>query len=212
MKISKILSIVAFSGALFIGQNSFGQDKEMADKMDKKKEDKMKVDKSMKPDAAPVMVGGAKMFGTRTILDNASMSNDHTTLVAAIRAGDLVETLKSDGPFTVFAPTNAAFDKLPEGKVDELLKPENKVMLQTVLKYHVISGEYTSSDLLKLIEENDGKAILTTVEGGMLSAWTKDDKIYITDENANTAEVTIADVDQSNGVIHVVDSVIIPKS
>ena len=212
MKISRIVGIVAFSGALLIGSGVSAQDKEMADKVEKVKNDKMRVDKSMKADEKPVMVGGAKMFATQTIVENASRSNDHTTLVAAVKAADLVETLNSEGPFTVFAPTNEAFDALPDGQVADLLKPENKEALQSILKYHVIPEKLSSKKLNKMMEENNGKAILTTVQGGIVSVWTKDGKFYITDENANTAEITIADVKQSNGMIHVVNKVVLPKS
>lgn len=158
-----------------------------------------------------VMVGGAAMYPNKNIIENAVNSKDHTTLVAAVKAADLVETLKGTGPFTVFAPTNAAFDKLPKGTVESLLKPENKKMLQTILTYHVVAGKMNSSDIAAAIKEGKGKATLKTVSGGTLTAWMKGKDLYITDENGNKSKVTIADVNQSNGVIHVVDAVLLPK-
>ena len=159
-----------------------------------------------------VMVGGAAMYPNKNIVENAVNSKDHTTLVAAVKAADLVETLQSKGPFTVFAPTNAAFDKLPKGTVETLLKPENKKMLQTILSYHVVAGKMNSMDIAKAIKMGKGKATMKTVSGGTLTAWMKGKKLYITDENGNSAQVTIADVNQSNGVIHVIDAVVLPKS
>jgi len=158
-----------------------------------------------------VMVGGAAMYPNKNIIENAVNSKDHTTLVAAVKAADLVETLKGTGPFTVFAPTNAAFDKLPKGTVESLLKPENKKMLQTILTYHVVAGKMNSSDIAAAIKEGKGKATLKTVSGGTLTAWMKGKDLYVTDENGNKSKVTIADVNQSNGVIHVVDAVLLPK-
>ncbi|WP_417237608.1 fasciclin domain-containing protein [Bizionia sp.] len=158
------------------------------------------------------MVGGAEMYPTKNIIENAVNSKDHTTLVAAVKAADLVDALSSEGPFTVFAPTNSAFDKLPKGTVDNLLKMENKMMLQTILKYHVASGKWNASDIMKAIKKGNGKAQITTLCGGTLTAWMKGKAVYVTDENGNSALVTIADVNQSNGVIHVVDAVLLPKS
>lgn len=159
-----------------------------------------------------VMVGGAPMYPTKNIVENAVNSKDHTTLVAAVKAAGLVETLQTSGPFTVFAPTNAAFEKLLEGTVESLLKPESLKTLQTVLTYHVVAGKMNASDVAKAIKAGNGKATLKTVSGGTLTAWMKGKKIYITDENGSMSEVTIADVNQSNGVIHVVDTVLLPKS
>lgn len=159
-----------------------------------------------------VMVGGAEMYPSKNIIENAVNSKDHTTLVAAVKAADLVETLQGMGPFTVFAPTNAAFDMLPTGTVETLLKPENKKMLQTILTYHVVSGKMNSGDIAKAIKAGNGKAMLKTVSGGTLTAWMKGNKLYITDEKGGMAEVTIADVNQSNGVIHVVNAVLLPKN
>jgi len=159
-----------------------------------------------------VNVGGAPMYPSKNIVENAVNSKDHTTLVAAVKAAGLVETLQSKGPFTVFAPTNAAFDKLPKGTVETLLKPENLKMLQTILTYHVVAGKLNAADLASLIKKGNGKATLKTVSGGTLTAWMKGKDIYLTDENGNSSKVTIADVNQSNGVIHVVDSVVTPKT
>ncbi|KAF2513946.1 fasciclin domain-containing protein [Flavobacterium foetidum] len=158
-----------------------------------------------------VMVGGAAMYPNKNIIENAVNSKDHTTLVAAVKAADLVETLKGKGPFTVFAPTNAAFDKLPKGTVESLLKPENKKKLQTILTYHVAAGKWNAADIAKAIKEGKGKATIKTVSGGTLTAWMKGKDLYISDENGNKSKVTIADVNQSNGVIHVVDTVLLPK-
>ncbi len=158
-----------------------------------------------------VMVGGAAMYPNKNIIENAVNSKDHTTLVAAVKAADLVETLKGKGPFTVFAPTNEAFDKLPKGTVETLLKPENKKMLQGILTYHVVAGKWSSADIAKAIKEGKGKASIKTVAGGTITAWMKGKDLYISDENGNKAKVTIADVNQSNGVIHVIDAVLLPK-
>lgn len=200
MKTTKLFSIALLVGTLFIGQSLFAQDKKMM-----KKEDKM-----MKQETK--MVGGAEMYPTKNIIENAVNSKDHTTLVAAVKAAGLVDVLSSEGPFTVFAPTNEAFDNLPKGTVETLLKPENKEQLQTILKYHVVSGKFNASDIMKMIKEGNGKAQIKTVSGGTLTAWMKGKNVYVTDENGNSAKVTIADVNQSNGVIHVVDAVLLPKS
>jgi uncharacterized surface protein with fasciclin (FAS1) repeats len=157
------------------------------------------------------MVGGAAMYNTKDIVDNAVNSKDHTTLVAAVKAAGLVETLKSAGPFTVFAPTNAAFDKLPEGTVATLVKPENKALLTKILTYHVLAGKFSAADVVAAIKKGNGKATFTTVQGGKLYASLDGDKVKLWDENKGTAYVTIADVNQKNGVIHVIDSVVIPK-
>ena len=159
-----------------------------------------------------VTVGGAPMYPSKNIIENAVNSKDHTTLVAAVKAAGLVETLQGKGPFTVFAPTNDAFAKLPKGTVDTLLKPENLKTLQTILTYHVVAGKMNSGDIAKAIKKGNGSAKLKTVSGGTLTAWMKGSDLYITDENGNSAKVTIADVNQSNGVIHVIDAVVTPKS
>jgi uncharacterized surface protein with fasciclin (FAS1) repeats len=159
-----------------------------------------------------VTVGGAPMYPSKNIIENAVNSKDHTTLVAAVKAADLVATLQGKGPFTVFAPTNTAFDKLPKGTVETLLKPENKKTLQAILTYHVVAGKMNASDIAEAIKKGNGKATLKTVSGGMLTAWIKGKDLYITDENGKSAKVTIADVNQSNGVIHVIDDVVTPKA
>jgi uncharacterized surface protein with fasciclin (FAS1) repeats len=183
MKTRKFLSITLFT--VLLGATSFAQ--------------------------KTVMVGGAAMYPSKNIVENAVNSKDHTTLVAAVTAAGLVETLQSKGPFTVFAPTNAAFDKLPAGTVTTLLKPENLKTLQTILTYHVVAGKMNASDIAKAIKMGNGKATMKTVSGGTLMAWMQGKDLYITDENMNKAKVTIADVNQSNGVIHVIDAVVLPK-
>ncbi|MCM5663244.1 fasciclin domain-containing protein [Galbibacter mesophilus] len=156
------------------------------------------------------MVGGAAMYPTKNIVENAVNSKDHTTLVAAVKAADLVETLQSDGPFTVFAPTNKAFEALPAGTVETLLKPENKEKLQAVLTYHVVSGKMDAMDLMNAIKDGKGKAMLKTVNGESLTFMKKGKKLMVMDSKGNKAKVTIADVYQSNGVIHVIDTVLLP--
>ncbi|WP_310497454.1 fasciclin domain-containing protein [Sandarakinorhabdus sp.] len=160
--------------------------------------------------AETVMVGGAAMYPTKDIVDNAVNSADHTTLVAAVKAAGLVATLKSAGPFTVFAPTNAAFAKLPAGTVDTLLKPENKGTLTAVLTYHVVAGRFTAADVVAAIKAGGGKAVLTTVQGGKLTASMMGKLVMLTDAKGGMSHVTQADVLQSNGVIHVVDTVVLP--
>ena len=159
---------------------------------------------------AQVTVGGAPMYASKDIVDNAVNSKDHTTLVAAVKAGGLVDTLKGAGPFTVFAPTNAAFAALPAGTVDTLLKPENKAMLAGILTYHVVPGKLDAATLKQQIMAGGGKAMLKTVAGGTLTAMASGNGITVTDEKGGQAMVTIADVMQSNGVIHVVDKVLLP--
>ena len=158
-----------------------------------------------------VMVGGAAMYPSKNIVENAVNSKDHTTLVAAVKAAGLVSTLQSAGPFTVFAPVNKAFDALPAGTVDNLLKPESKAALTGVLTYHVVAGKLTSMELAKLIKAGNGTATLKTVAGGNLMVMMKGKKIVVKDESGNVAYVTIKDVNQSNGVIHVIDHVLLPK-
>ncbi|MFC0679419.1 fasciclin domain-containing protein [Lysobacter korlensis] len=156
------------------------------------------------------MVGGAPMLRSRDIIDNAVNSADHTTLVAAVKAAGLVDTLKGAGPFTVFAPTNAAFEQLPAGTVDSLLKPENKQMLTTVLTYHVVPGRVDARALASQIQSGGGQAKLKTVQGGTLTARMNGNSVVVVDAKGNTSTVTTADVYQSNGVIHVVDTVLMP--
>jgi uncharacterized surface protein with fasciclin (FAS1) repeats len=183
MKHFKFLFVVL--AALFISVNSFAQ--------------------------APVTVGGAMMYPTKNIIANAMNSKDHTTLVAAVKAAGLVETLEGPGPFTVFAPTNEAFAMLPAGTVDNLLKTENKSTLSAILTYHVVSGKWDSKMLIDKIKEGNGKAKLITVQGGKIWAMMKDGKIMLKDEKGNMATVTISNVYQSNGVIFVIDRVLMPK-
>ncbi len=194
---SKLFTAALFSIALLAGTSSiFAQGKMM-------KDDKMK--------EKTVMVGGAAMYPTKNIIENAVNSKDHTTLVAAVKAADLVETLQGDGPFTVFAPTNEAFEKLPKGTVENLLKTENKKTLQTILTYHVLAGKHSAADIMNDIKKGNGKATYKTVSGGTLTVMMKGKNVVLMDENGGMATVTIADVNQSNGVIHVIDSVVLPK-
>lgn len=164
----------------------------------------------MKSDGNP-MVGGAAMYKKKNIVENAVNSKDHTTLVAAVKAAGLVDTLMSEGPFTVFAPVNNAFDALPAGTVDTLLKPENKATLTKVLTYHVVAGNMDSKAIAKAIKAGNGKAELTTVAGGKLWGWMDGKTLVLKDEKGGKSRVTIADVRQSNGVIHVVDTVLMPN-
>jgi uncharacterized surface protein with fasciclin (FAS1) repeats len=157
------------------------------------------------------MVGGSEMYPTKDIVENAVNSKDHTTLVAAVGAAGLVETLKSAGPFTVFAPTNDAFGKLPVGTVESLVKPENKATLTKILTYHVVAGRISAADILKAIKKGKGMATLKTVSGGMLTASKEGKKVKLTDEKGGASYLTIADVFQKNGVIHVIDTVLLPN-
>ncbi len=157
------------------------------------------------------MVGGAAMYPTKDIVSNAANSKDHTTLVAAVKAAGLVDTLKGDGPFTVFAPTNEAFNKLPAGTLDTLLKPENIDQLKKVLTYHVVPGLVTSKELIAMITKDGGKTEIKTVEGGTLTAMLDGSNVVLKDEKGGTATVTQADVMQKNGVIHVVNAVLLPN-
>ena len=165
---------------------------------------------NMKSDGNP-MVGGAAMYKTKNIVENAVSSKDHTTLVAAVKAAGLVDTLASAGPFTVFAPVNSAFDKLPAGTVDTLLKPENKGMLTKILTYHVVAGNFDSKKIAKAIKKGKGTATFTTVAGGKLMASMSGKNLILTDEKGGKSTVTIANVRQSNGVIHVIDTVLMPN-
>jgi len=186
--------VMLFAAALFMNA-SFAQKMDKMDKMEK-----------------TVDVGGAPMYPSKNIVQNAVNSKDHTTLVAAVKAAGLVETLQSPGPFTVFAPTNEAFNMLPKGTVENLLKPENKSALTGILTYHVVAGKLDSKELSRLIKEGNGKAALKTVAGGTLWASMKGNKIILTDEKGGMAMVTIKNVYQSNGVIHVIDHVVLPRS
>jgi uncharacterized surface protein with fasciclin (FAS1) repeats len=157
-----------------------------------------------------VMVGGAAMYPSKNIVENAVNSKDHTTLVAAVKAAGLVETLQSPGPFTVFAPTNAAFDLLPRGTVESLLQPEAKSKLTAILTYHVVAGNWDSKSIMKMIKKGNGTATMKTVQGNELTFMMKDKMLMVKDNNNNTAMVTLKDVYQKNGVIHVIDKVLIP--
>lgn len=158
-----------------------------------------------------IKVGGAPMYPSKNIVENAVNSKEHTTLVAAVKAAGLVETLQGSGPFTVFAPTNKAFDKLPKGTVETLVKPENKELLTKILTYHVVAGRFDGKAIAALIKAGGGKAELKTVSGGTLTAWMKGDKLILTDEKGGMSTVTIKNVYQSNGVIHVIDTVLMPQ-
>lgn len=166
---------------------------------------------SPKTYAQTKMVGGAEMYPTKNIVENAVNSKDHTTLVAAVKAAGLVETLSSTGPFTVFAPTNEAFGKLPAGTVDNLVKPENRSTLTKILTYHVVAGKLSAADLWAKIKSGSGKAEIKTVSGGTLTVMSAGKKLYLVDEKGGKSWITIADVNQSNGVIHVVNAVLMPN-
>jgi uncharacterized surface protein with fasciclin (FAS1) repeats len=181
-------SFLALSAAAFLAVASFSANAQMKDPK----------------------VGGADMFPSKTIVENAVNSPINTTLVAAVKAAGLVDTLNSPGPFTVFAPTNDAFAKLPSGTVDTLLKPENKATLTKVLTYHVVAGRISVKDIKDGIKAGGGKYVMTTVEGGKLTATLSGSKIVLTDEKGGTASITTANVYQSNGVIDVIDSVLMP--
>lgn len=157
-----------------------------------------------------VMVGGAEMYPTRNIIENAINSKDHTTLVAAVKAAGLVETLQGPGPFTVFAPTNKAFNMLPKGTVDMLLKPENKAKLTSILTYHVVAGKWDARSLMDKVKQGNGKTMIKTVQGNELTVMQKGKSLWIADAKGNKAMVTISDVNQSNGVIHIIDKVLMP--
>ncbi len=192
MKKKNLLGAVVFAITLIAGTSGFAQSK--MSKGDTK------------------MVGGAAMYPSKNIVENAVNSKDHTTLVAAVTAADLVGVLQSEGPFTVFAPVNKAFEALPAGTVETLLKPENKAALQGVLTYHVLAGKFSAADVMAAIKKGNGTATFTTVAGGKLMAKITNGNVQLVDENGGTAIVTIADVNQSNGVIHVIDAIVLPKS
>jgi uncharacterized surface protein with fasciclin (FAS1) repeats len=189
MKTQRKLATVMVAFAMLIGTSTLAQTKEKT-----------------------VQVGGAPMYPSKNIVENAMNSKDHTTLVAAVKAAGLVETLQGKGPFTVFAPTNSAFAKLPKGTVETLLKPENLKTLQTVLTYHVLPGKFSAADIVGAIKSGNGKAEFKTVSGGKLYASMSGKDVILMDENGGKSKVTIADVNQSNGVIHVIDAVVTPKS
>ena len=190
MEKMKFFTLTLFAAALTIGGTVNAQD--------------MKHEKT-------TMVGGAEMYPSKNIVENAVNSKDHTTLVAAVKAADLVTVLQSEGPFTVFAPVNAAFEKLPNGTVATLLKPENKEQLQAVLTYHVVAGDFKAGDIVAAINKGKGTATFKTVNGAELTAMLDGNKVKLKDVAGNVATVTIADVNQSNGVIHVIDTVLLPS-
>ena len=190
MKKMKFITLTLFAAVLTIGGSVNAQE--------------MKHEKT-------TMVGGAEMYPSKNIVENAVNSKDHTTLVAAVKAADLVTVLQSEGPFTVFAPVNAAFNKLPEGTVATLLKPENKEQLQAVLTYHVVAGDFKASDIVAAIKKGKGTATFKTVNGTELTAMMDGKNVKVKDAAGNVATVTIADVNQSNGVIHVIDTVLLPS-
>ncbi|MBO0591384.1 fasciclin domain-containing protein [Cellulophaga sp. E16_2] len=196
MKTIAIIKSVSLTVAFMTVSLSMAQDMSMA------KDKKMNVETKM--------VGGAEMFPSKDIVSNAVNSKDHTTLVAAVKAADLVTTLQGEGPFTVFAPTNAAFEKLPKGTVNNLLMMENKEKLQGILTYHVLAGKYAAKDIMKAVNKGKGKAEFKTVNGGVLKVMLDGDTIKIIDGTGHMGTVTIADVNQSNGVIHVIDTVVLP--
>lgn len=198
MKISKSITVVTLALTLGLGATALAQDGSMK---------KMKKDKMM---MQTKMVGGAEMYPNKNIIENAVNSKDHTTLVAAVKAADLVETLQGEGPFTVFAPTDMAFEKLPKGTVETLVKPENKEKLQAILTYHVVAGKFSATDLMGMIKKGNGKAEFATVNGAKLTAMLKGKQVQLKDANGTISTVTIADVNQSNGVIHVIDTVVLP--
>lgn len=162
--------------------------------------------------AAGLLTLNVMAQSNKDIVDVAAGSSDHSTLVAAVKAAGLVSTLKGSGPFTVFAPTNAAFEKLPAGTVDELLKPENKARLSSILTYHVVAGNLNAKQVIAAIKKGGGKAVLTTVAGGTLSASIEDGKVVLTDGNGGKSTVTATDLKSSNGVIHVIDTVVMPSA
>lgn len=193
MKKKNLISSVVLIFSLLIGTAGFAQSK-------------------MSKDLNAKTADGNKLNPTKNIVEYLVNSKEHTTLVAAVKAAGLVETLQSDGPFTVFAPVNKAFEALPEGTVETLLKPENKKALQGVLTYHVLSGKFDAAAVVAAIKKGNGTATFTTVAGAKLTAKIKDGNVQLTDENGRTALVTIADLNQSNGVIHVIDTVVLTTS
>jgi uncharacterized surface protein with fasciclin (FAS1) repeats len=219
MKFIKSIGILAMTVSLLMvsckdeAAEMEAEKMKMEQEMAEKEADSLKMleEEKVKRDATAININGAMMYPDMTIVENASTSKDLSTLVAAVKAAGLVETLSSEGPFTVFAPTNDAFSALPEGTVETLLKPENKATLSGILTYHVVSGNIMAGDLLKMIEEGKGKTTFATVNGATLTAMLVDGKVMIKDAKGATATVVIADVKQSNGVVHVIDKVLLPS-
>jgi len=209
MKMIKSMSVAMF--AVLLTQTACGPKTEKNDDAMMDRDDRMESNMDEREEEKTVKVGGAEMYPSKNIIENASNSEDHTTLVAAVKAADLVGTLEGAGPFTVFAPTNKAFEKLPKGTVENLLLPENKKKLTNILTYHVVAGSLDSDQLEAMIEQGGGKAELTTVQGGKLWVSKKMGKIILTDEKGGTAQIDTKDVYQSNGVIHVIDAVAMHK-
>lgn len=214
MSITRTAAVLAVTVALSLGACSKAEDDTAMTNdivMDNETAMENAGDMNTMASTTPVMVGGAEMLPTKTIVENASKSADHTTLVAAVKAAGLAETLSGPGPFTVFAPTNAAFAKLPAGTVDGLLKPAAKADLSKVLTYHVVPGTMTAAQISAAIKAGNGKAELTTVQGAKLTASEAGGKVTLTDSKGGKSVVTQADVTQSNGVVHVVDTVLMPS-
>jgi len=215
MKFTQVLSFALIAGTMtLVSCKDADKEKMEAEKMEMEQraaDSLAMVEEQMaEREANAVEVGGAMMYADQTIVENASKASNLTTLVAAVQAAGLVETLNSEGPFTVFAPVNEAFNALPDGTVATLLKPENKETLSGILTYHVVSGNVDAAPLIKMIEDNGGTATLDTVNGGKLSASVVDGKVVITDAKGGKATVIVADVKQSNGVVHAVDTVLMP--
>lgn len=218
MKFTKTLFIAALAASTVLTSckdeeaEKAAADLKMEQEMEAKKADSLAMaeKEKMERDATAVNLNGAMMYPDMNIVENASTSKDLSTLVAAVSAAGLVETLSSEGPFTVFAPTNTAFAALPAGTVESLLEPENKATLSSILTYHVVSGNVMAGDLMKMIEEGNGQTSFATVNGEMLSAMVVDGKVMIKDAKGGTATVTAANVKQSNGVVHVIDAVLMP--
>ncbi len=206
-----VLTTAAASGALAACMGGMGADAGMNGGMDAGMNSGGRMANSSANASGTVMVGGAAMYPNRNIVENAVNSRDHTTLVAAVQAAGLANTLSGAGPFTVFAPTNAAFDKLPPGTVQSLTQPANRAALTKILTYHVVPGRLTAADLMTRIRAGGGRATLNTVQGGRLTASMMGNRIMLTDEMGGASHVTIGDVMQSNGVIHVVDTVVMPR-
>ncbi|AZQ42712.1 fasciclin domain-containing protein [Nonlabens ponticola] len=217
MNFTKVLSIALIAGTVtLVSCNDAEKEKAEKEKMEMEQRAAdsvaMEEQKMKEREDNAMMVGGAKMYQDQTIVENASKANNLTTLVAAVKAAGLVETLNSDGPFTVFAPVDDAFAALPDGTVSTLLKPENKETLSGILTYHVVSGNVDAASLTKMIQDNNGSVTVDTVNGGKLTAAIEGGNVVITDAKGGKATVVVADIKQSNGVVHAVDAVLMPAS